>query len=89
MTWLQFGALLGPTVGGAIYSKNQYMEFMENATASQYKWHLDAKAALSTKMINGAIRGAFVWGAKTTILSATYGYGFFSLNWIEITFELL
>lgn len=72
MTWIQCGAYSGSTIGGVIHSKNQYMEFMENATASQYKWHLDAKAALSTKMINGAIRGAYVWGIKTTILSATY-----------------
>lgn len=73
LTWVQSGVLFGSTVGAAIHFKNQYMDFMENATASQYKWHMDAKAALSSKMMNGAIRGAFVWGTKGLILSSTYG----------------
>lgn len=73
MTLLQFGVVFGTTAGAAIHFKNQYMDFMENATASQYKWHLDAKAALSSKMMNGAIRGAFVWGTKSIVLSSTYG----------------
>lgn len=72
MTWFQFGTIFGCATGGAIHFKNQYMDFMENAYASQYKSHLDAKAAISSKMLNGAIRGAFVWGTKCTILSTTY-----------------
>lgn len=73
MTAVQFGSIFGATIGGAIHFKNQYMDFMESASASQYKWHLDAKAALSTKMVNGAIRGAFVWGTKSVMCSSTYG----------------
>lgn len=73
MSCIQFGTVFGCAIGAAIHSKNHYMEFMENASAYQYKSHLDAKAAISSKMINGAIRGAFAWGIKSTILASTYG----------------
>lgn len=74
MTWIQSGTIFGCATGGAIHFKNQYMDFMENAYASQYRSHLDAKAAISSRMLSGAIRGAFVWGTKCTILTSTYAY---------------
>lgn len=59
-------------MGGLIHSKNQYMDFMESATASKYKWHLDAKSDLSSRMIKGAIRGACVWGVKSIAVSTSF-----------------
>ena len=73
ITVVQSAVVFGAAVGGAIHSKNQYMDFMENAYASQYRSHLDAKAAITSKMVNGAIRGGLVWGIKSVILSSTYG----------------
>lgn len=69
---MQNAAVLGCTTGGIIHAKNQYMYFMENAEASQYRWHLDAKADLSNRMIKGAIRGASIWGIKSVAAAATY-----------------
>lgn len=73
LTTIQCGVLFGSATGAAIHFMNQYMDFMESASASQYRSHLDAKAALSAKTVNGAIRGALVWGTKSLILSSTYG----------------
>lgn len=64
--------LLATITGAGIHSKNQYMDFMENATASKYKWHTDAKADLSRKMASGAIRGAGIWGVKSLAISSTF-----------------
>lgn len=47
---------------------------MENEIASKYKWHLDAKADITNRMIQGACRGAITWGWKGTILSTTYAW---------------
>lgn len=63
---------MGATLGGLIHSKNQYMDFMENAEASKYKWHLDAKADLSRRMIHGAVRGAGIWGVKSIAVTTTF-----------------
>lgn len=60
-------------MGAIIHAKNQYMDFMENARASQYKWHFEAKADITNKMVKGAIKGAYIWGMKCTILTVTYG----------------
>lgn len=63
---------LGVTTGAAIFTKNQYLDFMENAQASQYKYHLDAKADMTNRMVKGGIRGAFTWGTKSFIVSLTF-----------------
>lgn len=63
---------MGVTVGGLIHSKNHYMDFMENASASKYKWHTDAKADLSSRMVRGAMRGAYVWGVKSLAVSTSF-----------------
>lgn len=69
---IQGGIVLGVTVGGLIHSKNHYMDFMENASASKYKWHTDAKADLSSRMVRGAMRGAYVWGVKSLAVSTSF-----------------
>lgn len=72
LAYTQNAVIMGILIGGSIHSKNQYMDFMENATASQYKWHLDAKADLTNKMLKGGFRGAYIWGVKSFIISATF-----------------
>lgn len=69
---VQNAAFIGTMMGGAINGKNQYMDFMENATASKYDWHLDAKAELSKKIVSGATRGGIVWGVRSVALSTIY-----------------
>lgn len=69
---VQTGSLIGVVLGGCIHAKNQYMYFMENAIASKYKWHMDAKADLSNRMIKASIRGAAVWGVKSLAIVSTY-----------------
>lgn len=71
--WVEHGFIVGAPIGSIVQAKNRYMDFMENAKAYQYKSHLDAKAELSSKMIQGALRGGYIWGVKFTILTATYG----------------
>lgn len=72
LTIIQNAGLLGTVLGGVINGKNQYMDFMENATASKYDWHVDAKAELSRKIISGAVRGSMIWGIRSTALSIIY-----------------
>lgn len=72
IAYVQNSVIIGSALGGAIFSKNQYMDFMENARASQYKWHLDAKADLTNRMVKGCIKGAFTWGIKSFIISTTF-----------------
>lgn len=72
ITIVQDGVLFSIGVGGIIFSKNQYMDFMENARASQYKWHTDAKADLVNRMFKGGIRGAFTWGVKSFYVTFTF-----------------
>lgn len=72
-SWVQNAAIIGCATGSIIHSKNQYMDFMENAEASRYKSHLDAKADLSNRMIKGSIRGASIWGVRSVAVAATYG----------------
>lgn len=71
--WIQQGFMFGTPIGAVIHSKNQYMDFMENARAYQYKWHFEAKSALTSKMLKGGARGACIWGYKSTILATTFG----------------
>lgn len=72
IAYMQNGTIIGVMTGGAIYTRNQYMDFMENARASQYKWHFEAKDDLTKKMVNGGIRGAIAWGIRSFVISTTF-----------------
>ncbi|XP_055298416.1 RPII140-upstream gene protein-like [Sitodiplosis mosellana] len=72
IAYVQNSIIIGVAIGGSIFTKNQYMDFMENASASQYKWHTDAKADLTNKMVKGGIRGALTWGVKSFYVSITF-----------------
>lgn len=72
IAYTQNSVFFGFATGAGIFSKNQYIDFMENARASQYKWHFDAKSDLTNRMVKGGIRGAFTWGTKSFIISATF-----------------
>lgn len=71
---IQNGFFFGIVMGGAVHSKNQYMDFMENTSASKYKWHHDAKAALNNQLVKAAIRGAYAWGKKCLAVTTTFAY---------------
>lgn len=72
LAYVQNGVIMGGMIGFGIHSKNNYMDFMENARASQYKRHTDAKADLTNRMFKGGVRGAFTWGMKCFYISLTF-----------------
>ncbi|XP_031637861.1 uncharacterized protein LOC116350256 [Contarinia nasturtii] len=73
INYIQNGVLFGSFVGISIFTKNQYVDFVHNERASQYKWHLDAKRELTNRWCKGAVSGAATWGIKCTIVAATFG----------------
>lgn len=74
INYTQNGIMFGGFVGASIFSKNQYVDFLKNERASQFKWHWEAKRELTNRLTRDAIRGALLWGGKSTIVATTFGY---------------
>lgn len=68
----QNGVIGGALLGTAIYSKNTFMDFMENSRATQFKNHLDAKAELNARMHRTMIVGGFSWTWRCLAVSFAY-----------------
>ncbi|KAJ8870591.1 hypothetical protein PR048_029614 [Dryococelus australis] len=67
-----YGAFLGACIGGFVYSRTAYMNFMQSNEATAFKSHLDAKRKLQDEVTISFSKGAFRWGWRIGLFSSTY-----------------
>lgn len=67
-------AVIGALTGMAIHSKNAYMDFMENSRASQFSSHLDAKAALTSRMQGNMFNGGIYWSLRCLAIGGVFSW---------------
>lgn len=68
----QNSLIFGTFAGVSIWSKNAFMDFMENNRASQFTSHLDAKDALNNRMYQSMTIGTINWTWRCVVVSLTF-----------------
>lgn len=68
-----FVSFLGGAVyGGFLKSRQAYVDFMENNQATAFKSHFEAKKKLQDQVTINFAKGAFKWGWRLSLFSASY-----------------
>lgn len=62
----------GGALGGFIWSKNEYKNFMKTNFGTEYPSHLEAKSVMTHKMTFGMYNGFKAWAWRTTLLTLVF-----------------
>lgn len=83
----QNSSMFGVFAGITIFSKNTFMDFIENNRATHFKSHIDAKDELTNRMNRTMFLGGVSWTWRCLAVGFVYSYVFFQvLN--SVTFNV-